>query len=140
MVVDLEARALADFVCGANRDGFHYRGVNWERDLAADPARIADIRNVSPGDPAPGGQGERWPRWSRNLRTAATGRRGLPIAMLAGLMPWFGRARGTLYATADDDRTVSGILCKVCWRPLPLSTMRRQFAMSPNPGIAHEQR
>ena len=58
MVVDLEARALADFVCGANRDGFHYRGVNWERDLAADPARIADIRNVSPGDPAPGGQGE----------------------------------------------------------------------------------
>lgn len=52
------ANALARFVCGANRDGFHYRGVNWERDLATDPARVADIRNVSPGDQAPGGQGE----------------------------------------------------------------------------------
>ena len=56
--VDPEARAVADFVCGANRDGWHYRGVNWERNLPADDSRVADIRNVLPGDPAPGGQGE----------------------------------------------------------------------------------
>ena len=24
---------LADFSCGANEDGFHYRGVNFDRDL-----------------------------------------------------------------------------------------------------------
>ena len=56
--VDLEARAVADFVCGANRDGFHYRGVNWERDLTLPDNRVADIRNVLPGDKAPNGHGE----------------------------------------------------------------------------------
>ena len=56
--VDPEARAVADFVCGANRDGWHYRGVNWERDVPIDESRIADIRNVRPGDKAPNGQGE----------------------------------------------------------------------------------
>jgi prolyl-tRNA synthetase len=56
--VDREAAAIADFVCGANEDGFHYVGVNWERDVALDAARVVDMRNVVPGDPAPGGQGE----------------------------------------------------------------------------------
>jgi prolyl-tRNA synthetase len=56
--VDREAAAIADFVCGANEDGFHYAGVNWERDVALDAARVVDMRNVVPGDPAPGGQGE----------------------------------------------------------------------------------
>ena len=56
--VDPEARAMADFVCGANRDGWHFRGVNWGRDTAIEDARVADIRNVRAGDKAPGGQGE----------------------------------------------------------------------------------
>jgi prolyl-tRNA synthetase len=57
MYVDPEAAALADFVCGANRDGFHYQGVNWERDVPLEAARITDIRNVVQGDKAPDGQG-----------------------------------------------------------------------------------
>ncbi|MCY4564089.1 MAG: proline--tRNA ligase, partial [Gammaproteobacteria bacterium] len=56
--VDREARAVADFVCGANRDGWHFRGVNWKKDVPIDDSRIADIRNVLPGDKAPDGQGE----------------------------------------------------------------------------------
>lgn len=56
--VDPEARAVADFVCGANRDGFHYRGVNWQRDVPVGHDRVVDIRNVVPGDKAPDGQGE----------------------------------------------------------------------------------
>ena len=57
--VDRAAAALADFVCGANEDGFHLTGVNWERDLAIDGerVRIADLRNVMDGDPSPDGQG-----------------------------------------------------------------------------------
>jgi prolyl-tRNA synthetase len=55
-IVDPEAAALADFVCGANRDGFHCTGANWERDAIANT--IADIRNVCRGDPAPDGQGK----------------------------------------------------------------------------------
>ncbi len=53
--VDRAAAAVADFVCGANEDGFHFTGVNWGRDLP-EPT-IADLRNVVAGDPAPDGSG-----------------------------------------------------------------------------------
>jgi prolyl-tRNA synthetase len=46
---------LADFSCGANEHGFHYVGVNFERDLPV--PETVDIRNVVAGDPAPGGKG-----------------------------------------------------------------------------------
>jgi prolyl-tRNA synthetase len=49
--VDQAAAILADFVCGANQTDRHYRGVNWERDLAV-PA-VADLRNAVAGDPSP---------------------------------------------------------------------------------------
>lgn len=54
-IVDRSAAQLADFVCGANKDGFHLTGVNWERDLAL--ARVEDIRNIVAGDPSPDGKG-----------------------------------------------------------------------------------
>ncbi len=57
MYVDPEAAAIADFACGANRDGYHYEGVNWVRDVALDDPRIVDIRNVVAGDKAPNEQG-----------------------------------------------------------------------------------
>ena len=46
---------MADFVCGANEEGFHLTGVNWGRD-AAEP-EVADLRNVREGDPSPDGKG-----------------------------------------------------------------------------------
>jgi len=55
MVVDHSAAHLADFVCGANKDGYHLTGVNWERDEKA--PLVADIRNVVAGDPSPCGKG-----------------------------------------------------------------------------------
>lgn len=55
VIVDHAAAQLADFVCGANRDGVHYRGVNWDRD--AQIGQLADLRNVVAGDPSPCGQG-----------------------------------------------------------------------------------
>lgn len=53
--IDRSAAVLADFACGANKDGFHLTGVNWERDVAAN--HIVDIRNVVIGDPSPCGNG-----------------------------------------------------------------------------------
>jgi len=47
--------ALADFVCGANKNGAHFTGVNWGRDLPE--ATPADLRNVVAGDPSPTGKG-----------------------------------------------------------------------------------
>ena len=55
VIVDRSASQLSDFVSGANKDGFHYTGVNWERDCR--DFSIGDIRNVVTGDPSPCGQG-----------------------------------------------------------------------------------
>lgn len=61
-IADRSAIAMSDFVCGANENGFHVTGVNWERDFLAVPIssvqnQIADIRNVVDGDPSPDGEG-----------------------------------------------------------------------------------
>ncbi len=55
IIADHAALVLSDFVCGANEDGKHLRGVNWERDCPVPAA--ADLRNVVEGDPSPDGQG-----------------------------------------------------------------------------------
>ena len=60
MIIDRSAVHLADFVCGANEEGYHYTGVNWDRDCAIngnDKVSIADIRNIVSGDPSPCGTG-----------------------------------------------------------------------------------
>jgi prolyl-tRNA synthetase len=55
VIADRAAAHLADFVCGANRDGVHLTGVNWGRDLPE--PEVADLRNVQAGDPSPDGKG-----------------------------------------------------------------------------------
>ncbi len=55
VIVDRSAAHLADFVCGANHDGQHLRGVNWERDLPL--GEVFDLRNAVEGDPSPDGKG-----------------------------------------------------------------------------------
>lgn len=54
-IVDRSAAVLADFVCGANEDGKHLSGANWERDARID--RVEDLRNVVEGDQSPDGKG-----------------------------------------------------------------------------------
>ncbi|SDW24460.1 proline--tRNA ligase [Lysobacter enzymogenes] len=56
VIADRSVAALADFVVGANENGYHLAGVNWGRDLA-EPAEVADIRNAVAGDPSPDGNG-----------------------------------------------------------------------------------
>ena len=56
IVADLEVAVMSDWICGANEEGSHLSGVNWERDLPP-PALTADIRNVVAGDLSPDGQG-----------------------------------------------------------------------------------
>ena len=52
---DRSVLAMADFVCGANEDGFHLTGVNFGRDLPE--PEVADLRNAVAGDPSPDGKG-----------------------------------------------------------------------------------
>ena len=56
--VDRAAAHLSDFVCGANENGVHYTGANWQRDVELADANIVDLRNVEVGDPSPCGQGK----------------------------------------------------------------------------------
>jgi len=56
VIADHSALTVADFVCGANEDGKHLMGVNWQRDLPE--ASAADLRNVQAGDASPDGNGQ----------------------------------------------------------------------------------
>jgi prolyl-tRNA synthetase len=56
VIADRALQAMSDFVCGANQDGYHYRGVNFGSDLP-EPREYMDIRNVVEGDPSPDGKG-----------------------------------------------------------------------------------
>ncbi|RZL63161.1 MAG: proline--tRNA ligase [Variovorax sp.] len=56
LVADREVAVMSDWITGANEIDFHMTGVNWGRDLP-EPAIVADIRNVVPGDPSPDGRG-----------------------------------------------------------------------------------
>ena len=56
VIADREVAVMRDWICGANAENFHLRGVNWGRDLPQ-PDRVADIRNVVAGDASPDGQG-----------------------------------------------------------------------------------
>ena len=55
VIADRSVAAMADFVVGANKPGFHIAGVNWGRDLPE--PEIADIRNAVAGDASPDGKG-----------------------------------------------------------------------------------
>jgi prolyl-tRNA synthetase len=55
VIVDRAASLSADFLCGANKNGYHFSGANWERDIAI--SQVEDIRNVISGDPSPAGDG-----------------------------------------------------------------------------------
>nr|CBA27773.1 Prolyl-tRNA synthetase [Curvibacter putative symbiont of Hydra magnipapillata] len=56
IVADRDVTVMADWICGANEEGFHIRGVNWGRDLP-EPDMVADLRNVVEGDASPDGKG-----------------------------------------------------------------------------------
>ncbi|WP_108446917.1 proline--tRNA ligase [Halomonas denitrificans] len=55
IIIDRSVAMMSDFGAGANIDGQHYFGINWERDVAL--PQVADLRNVVEGDPSPDGQG-----------------------------------------------------------------------------------
>lgn len=54
-LADRSVAVMSDFAAGANIDGKHYFGINWERDLPLPDT--ADLRDVVEGDPSPDGQG-----------------------------------------------------------------------------------
>ena len=123
---DHAALALADFVCGANRLDMHLTGVNWGRDLP-EPAP-ADLRNVVPGDPSPGGDGRLTIRrgievghifqlgrkYSEAMQASVLDEAGKPVTMYMGC---YGIGVTRIVAAAiEQNNDAAGI----CW-PEPLA-------------------
>lgn len=54
-IADRSVAMMADFSAGANMEGKHYFGINWQRDVEL--PELADLRNVQEGDPSPDGKG-----------------------------------------------------------------------------------
>jgi len=90
--------SMADFSCGANEDGFHYRGVNFGRDLPA--PETVDLRNVVEGDPTPGGEG--------TLRIA----RGIEVGHIFQLGTNYSEALG---ATVQDESGQNRVMEMGCY-------------------------
>ncbi len=99
VIVDRSAAALVNFVCGANRDGFHYRNFNWQRDVAM-PSVVADLRQVVEGDPSPDGQGQ--------LRIA----RGIEVGHIFQLGTKYSQA---MQATVLNEQGESQVLTMGCY-------------------------
>ena len=58
LFADRTVAVMSDFVCGANKPGYHLAGVNFARDLPdLASGNVADFRNVIAGDPSPDGKG-----------------------------------------------------------------------------------
>lgn len=55
ILVDRSAANCSDFICGANTDGQHYTGVNFDRDVK--DYDVADLRTIESGDTSPDGKG-----------------------------------------------------------------------------------
>ncbi len=95
-VIDRSVALISDFAAGANVDGKHYFGLNWERDLPL-PA-VADLRNVVEGDPSPDGQGtlvikrgievghifQLGTKYSQALNVSVLGENGKPVTLIMG--------------------------------------------------------
>lgn len=97
VIVDRSAAAVADFVCGGNLEGTHWRGANWERDARID--RIADIRKVVEGDPSPDGRG--------TLRIA----RGIEVGHVFQLGTRYAEAMGATVLDQDGKARVMQMGC-----------------------------
>jgi prolyl-tRNA synthetase len=55
IIIDRAVSLMSDFAAGANQDGEHLFGLNWERDCPLPD--MMDLRSVQNGDPSPDGQG-----------------------------------------------------------------------------------
>ncbi|MBB5323637.1 prolyl-tRNA synthetase [Anoxybacillus tepidamans] len=55
VIADYAVQAIVNGVCGANEEGYHYIGVNADRDFTV--SQYADLRFIQEGDPSPDGNG-----------------------------------------------------------------------------------
>ena len=97
-ITDRSVAMMSDFSAGANIDGKHYFGINWERDLPL--GEVADIRNVVAGDPSPDGKG------------TLSIKRGIEVGHIFQLGKKYSEA---LKATVLDDKGKATVMTMGCY-------------------------
>lgn len=140
VIVDRSAAVLADFVCGANQDGRHLTGVNWERDLPI--ARVEDLRNVQSGDPSPDGQGrlsvargievghifQLGDKYSRAMQAECLDENGKSVTLLMGC---YGIGVSRVVAAAiEQNHDGNGIIWPTAIAPFQLALLPMNMARS----------
>ncbi|MCU0564472.1 MAG: proline--tRNA ligase [Desulfobacterales bacterium] len=140
IIVDRAAAHLADFVCGANVDGRHLTGVNWGRDLPE--PRVADIRNVTPGEPSPDGKGriviargievghifQLGTKYSEAMGASVLDEQGRNVSMIMGCYGiGVSRVVGAAIEQHNDDK---GIVWPVALAPFQVALVPMQYHRS----------
>ncbi|TVQ71720.1 MAG: proline--tRNA ligase, partial [Chromatiaceae bacterium] len=97
-IVDRSVAMMSDFAAGANQDGKHLFGINWDRDTPL--PEVADLRNVQEGDASPDGQGK------------VVIRRGIEVGHIFQLGEKYSRA---LDATVLDEQGHSQMITMGCY-------------------------
>ena len=146
---DHAALALADFVCGANLPDHHLTGVNWGRDLPEPVA--ADLRNVVPGDPSPGGDGtlsirrgievghifQLGRKYSEAMQASVLDEAGKPVVMFMGC---YGIGVTRIVAAAiEQNHDAAGILWPEPLAPFNVVLVPLNAAKSPRVGELSER-
>jgi prolyl-tRNA synthetase len=107
VIVDRSAAHLADFSCGANREGFHFTGVNWERDCQL--SRVEDLRDVVEGDRSPDGHG------SLQIK------RGIEVGHIFQLGRKYSEAMATQVLDVEQNHDDAGIIWPAAMAPFDLA-------------------
>jgi prolyl-tRNA synthetase len=98
LIVDRTVAAMSDFICGANEEDFHLRGVNFGRDCR-EPDLVADLRNVVHGDASPDGKGV--------LEIV----RGIEVGHVFALGTLYSKALGAMFLDADGQERAMEMGC-----------------------------
>ncbi|WP_462163881.1 proline--tRNA ligase [Pseudoalteromonas xiamenensis] len=149
VLVDRSAAVLADFVAGANKDGEHYRGINWDRDVTGH--EVVDLRNVVEGDPSPCGQGtlqikrgievghifQLGSKYSEAMKAAVLGENGKNQTMTMGC---YGVGVSRIVAAAiEQNNDKFGIIWPTAIAPFELAIVPMNMHKSHRiPGVAEE--
>ncbi len=142
VIIDRSVALMSDFAAGANLDGQHYFGINWERDLPLPP--VADLRNVVAGDPSPDGQGclvikrgievghifQLGSKYSEAMNCTVLGESGKPITLIMGC---YGIGVSRVVAAAiEQNYDARGILWPEALAPFQIALVPMKYE---NPAV-----
>ena len=96
-IADPSVTGMKNFVCGANRAGYHLVNANWDRDCSFD--EIGHIRTVQEGDLSPDGKG------------VLTIRRGIEVGHIFQLGTKYSEALGATVLNEQGKATVVTMGC-----------------------------